>query len=964
MEKAMTTEMNRREFVEALAAGAATLRLVAHAPARAAAPGSSRQLVVPARVNPVLLHPDELRSKLDGEWQFRLDPQEKGLAEGWYANPGRFGDTVRVPGCWQGQGFGNEGFDEVWDFHFVTRTLRATYKGTGWYAKQFHFPAHWRGKRLWLNFGGVHPSAEVWLNGVWLGENDLPFVPFGFEVTDVARLGSPNVLTVRVHERNRQFGFAFNFQGNWSGLYRSVEATATGENSLDRLELYPEVERGRLRIKARVGGTLRLDAPLSLKVSLAPNAGDAPPETRTFALSSPEAEFEMSVSSPKLWSPDSPNLYRVDVILQRGGVTLDAQSERIGFVKLNTAGKHILINDEPYYLRGSGDFVSCPETGSPDTDRERWRRKLRTLRDYGYNYVRTQSYLYTPEYFDVADEVGLIVQSEMGVLGAFGGQSPRHVYQWPKPTPDNYPILKRQWNLSVMRDVNHPSANLYCMSNEYGKDTNFHRVAWQCYHDTKTLKPTALLIWTDGGYNPELPGDFVNWEAENDEKVDKPVIQHEFRWWSSFPDVRLMSRYNGAIRPYAAEMARRTAENLGQGHLLEAYADSSMHLQLIESKAKLEMCRNDHPRLAGICHFNAMDTNPSPQGVINEFYERKLADAATWRQTNGDTVVLCSLGFDDRVWVSGETRRCTLQVSDFGHPPFGAPSLEWNLVDANHSTLASGALKWTHEPFRTCKAGEINIPVPSIPQPQAARLAVRMMEGDRTVRNEWNVWLFPREAMEQGNCTIYGTPQYSWLKGMRDVAPIDPTRLVSGVPSLILTERLDEPLLAHMQKGGVVLLAATEGLVRPHPPNFGYGRYFFTPPANYPPYEDGQNGTVILSHAMLEGFPHEGCADLQFFRMIENAPPLDLEPFGFNDAEPVIRVIHRYMVCHPLAYLLERSVGSGRLIVCALQLDENWPEARYLLNTISRYARQSQKPRSPKASDEQLKGLMEALALS
>jgi hypothetical protein len=377
------------------------------------------------------------------------------------------------------------------------------------------------------------------------------------------------------------------------------------------------------------------------------------------------------------------------------------------------------------------------------------------------------------------------------------------------------------------------------------------------------------------------------------------------------------------------------------------------------------MCRADHPQLAGICHFDAMDANPSPQGVINEFYERKVVDSATWRQTNGDTVVLCSLRFDDRVLVSGETRRCTVQVSDFSHPAFEAPVLEWRLEDAERRTLASGVLRWKHEAFRTGKAGAIDIPVPSIARPKGGRLAARMVEGERTVRNEWSVWFFPGEGLKVEGCAVYGTPQYSWLKGLRNVASIDRARLASGGPSLILTEHLDDRLVSHMREGGVVFLAATEVLTRRHPPNpyFASGRYFFTPPANYPPYEDGQNGTVIVSHPMLDGFPHEGYADLQFFRMIENAPPLDLAPFGLNDAEPVIRVIHRYPVCRPLAYLLERGVGRGRLVICALQLDERWPEARYLLNAIGQYARQSKKPDCHEIRDEQLRRLLEASAL-
>ncbi|PIU40394.1 MAG: hypothetical protein COT00_01965, partial [Candidatus Omnitrophica bacterium CG07_land_8_20_14_0_80_50_8] len=130
-----------------------------------------------------------------------------------------------------------------------------------------------------------------------------------------------------------------------------------------------------------------------------------------------EIRFDLPIPSPKLWSPDEPNLYRVDALLYRGEEILDALVERVGFVRISTKGKHFLINDQPYYLRGTGDFAINPETGSPDTDRNRWRKKLTALKDYGYNYVRCQSYVPAPEYYDVADEVGLLIQGEMGMLG-------------------------------------------------------------------------------------------------------------------------------------------------------------------------------------------------------------------------------------------------------------------------------------------------------------------------------------------------------------------------------------------------------------------------------------------------------------------------------------------------------------------------------------------------------------------
>lgn len=894
--------------------------------------------LAPVRVNPALMHPDERRLSLAGEWRFRLDPNEEGIRQGWFDDIEAFADSIEVPGCWQGQGFGSDAKDTVWDFRLEARTFRATYTGTGWYGKRLQVPREWRGMRVWLNFGGVHPSADVWLNGVKLGENHAPLVPFGFEITDLIDPGRDNALIVRVHEQDRPMGFAYNWQGNWSGLYRSVEVTATGACFVERLCVYPEVAREKLRITAHTGGFAQFDSGLSLRLSAAAIGDDAPPLAAEVPIRSAATEFEIPIPGPRLWSPDAPNLYRVDAALLAGDQVLDALSERVGFVSLSTEGKHFLINGEPCYMRGTGDFLSNPETGCPDTDRERWRKKLRALREYGYNYVRCQSFAPAPEYFDVADEVGLLVQSEMGMLGAWAGQSPWHVYAWPQPMPGCGEALKGQWDCVVMRDVNHPSANIYCMSNELGKQTDFPRTAWQCCRDTKAIKPTAFVIWTDGGYDEHLPGDFVNAEADTDTKCTKPVIQHEFRWWSSFPDVRIMHKYSGAVRPYAAEIAIEAASRHGIADALPLAAANSQRLQFVEAKAKMENCRRDNPRLAGICHFNAMDANPSPQGVIDEFYERKHADAAAWRETNGDTVILASLGFDDRVLSSSDVLRCTLFVSDFSHPPLREPALDWRLT-ASGETLAAGRNTYPHQPYCTCPAGILEATIPATPRPVKARLEAMLREGDRGFTNQWDLWMFPQSAGLPSSVALYGKPEHTWLKTLQGVRSAGPRDLAGGV-RVVLTERLDDALAEFARAGGRIILAASEGLVRPFRPKFGFilGHYFFTPPANYPPYEDGHDGTIIIVHPILGDLPHEGFADLQFFRMIANSPPLELEPLGLNDGDPVIRVMHSYPVCRSLAYLVERGLGRGGMIICALDLDQSLPEARCLLAGMCEYA--------------------------
>ncbi|NQT92609.1 MAG: hypothetical protein HQ559_07605, partial [Lentisphaerae bacterium] len=724
-----------------------------------------------------------------------------------------------------------------------------------------------------------------------------------------------------------------------------VDLTASGPRRIEDLHLLPDVNKESLEVRARIDGRGNRE-PSRLRVTVTPwnCRGDA--LTRDFPVKGRLLTGNMVLVAPRLWSPDAPNLYRVDVELRCGRQVFDARSERVGFVDLAQKDKHFRINGKPYYIRGTGEFMPYPETGSPDTDRERWRRKLRALRDYGYNQVRCQSYAPPPEYLDVADEVGLLVQSEMGMLGAWGSNTRDHIYAWPQPSPVHNAHLREQWNAIVRRDVNHPSANMYCMSNELYRDTHYPRTARRCYRETKAIKPSAQVMWTDGGYNPDLPGDVINDISDRligDGQADcgKPVIEHEYKWWSSYPDVRAMHKYSGAVRPYGAEIALKAAERYGMGALLPAAAANSQRLQYIEAKGKMEALRRDKSeQIAGVSHFNACDANLSPQGVLDEFFEKKAVSADVWRRANGDAVILCGLNFDDRVLLSGESRAVDLFVSDYAHRSLKRPALRWSLRNGKRA-MAGGTLAWSHEPHRTVRAGTAEFAAPAARTPQKLRLRAEIRDGKRRVVNEWDLWVFPKSAALPEGVARYGAPRHTWLTGYKDLHSLSARQLAGRArPRLVLAEKLDRALLGYMQRGGGVLLAASEGLVRAMNPKLGLtvGRYFFTPPANYGPYEDGHDGSLILDHAMLGRFPHEGFADLQCYRMMAESPPLELEAFDLHRDDVVWRPFHSYSICRPLGYLLERRVGKGGLILCALDLNRDWPEARHLLQALCRYA--------------------------
>ena len=350
----------------------------------------------PVRVNPALRHSDEHFVCLDGRWQFRLDADDVGVEGRWFEKPEILKDIIRVPGCWQGQGYGNDGLEEIWDFKIKARIYQATYQGTAWYGYNFRVKEDWRNQKIWLNFGGVHPSADVFLNGRTIGSHSGSFVSFGYDMTPHIRFNEDNFLAVRVHERDRYLGFAYNWQGCWSGLYRSVELSATGSSWIEHCFLHPSPQRGKLYLQIQIKHASIPFEQLSLAISVENARAETEQELPKLCHEQPvevvshttNLNSSVPVPNAKPWSPDNPHLYRVDVSLRRNKETLDALSERVGFVSFSISGKQILINGEPYYLRGAGgEFNVSPDTGSPNPERETWVKRLRLARSYGFNYV-------------------------------------------------------------------------------------------------------------------------------------------------------------------------------------------------------------------------------------------------------------------------------------------------------------------------------------------------------------------------------------------------------------------------------------------------------------------------------------------------------------------------------------------------------------------------------------------------
>ena len=237
---------------------------------------------------------------LDGLWQFRIDPNDEGTSAGWFNANVPFPETIRVPGNWQAQGFGEP-----------RNHLSHDYQGKAWYRRTVTIPVHWAGQRVWLHLGGVTAVGEVYVNGQPAGSVDHYVTPFEFDITDLAGLGKENVISVQVdsksgcHDPHRDpivrpgpVGM-FNFWGHWGGLYRSVHLEARSDHRIDTLFVTSNVEKCIAQAKV----VLKRSAPGpawngTLAVSITPvNGGPTSSAEGTVHFGEGQVESEASVVS-------------------------------------------------------------------------------------------------------------------------------------------------------------------------------------------------------------------------------------------------------------------------------------------------------------------------------------------------------------------------------------------------------------------------------------------------------------------------------------------------------------------------------------------------------------------------------------------------------------------------------------------------------------------------------------------
>ncbi len=412
------------------------------------------------------------------------------------------------------------------------------------YRRHFLAPAEWKGKRVFVHFGGAMTAATVSINGHQFDEYKGGYTPFSFELTPHVKYGANNVLAVAVDSTERPdippFGDNIDYL-TFGGIYRDVELRVVPkifvENAYAKV-VRPLEDSRAVEVRCHLNGNA--EGPVTLTAELRDGAKVIKSASTTHPVGSDAYDITLdSLGAIDLWSLKNPRLYNVVVKLSAGSGITDEFHTRIGFREAKFTPQGFHLNGEAVKLRGLNRHQTFPYVGGAMPARVQRRDAWILRRELHCNLVRTSHYPQSPDFLDACDELGLLVLEEIPGWQHIGD----------KPWQD---IAVRNVGEMIRRDWNHPSIVLWGVRiNESGDNHDFYTRTNALAHSLDDARQTGgirynyaselledVFTMNDFGFplrapnhplylNTEFNGHmFSTKRFDNNERVAEHVIRH------------------------------------------------------------------------------------------------------------------------------------------------------------------------------------------------------------------------------------------------------------------------------------------------------------------------------------------------------------------------------------------------------------------------------------------------------
>ncbi|MFA7692964.1 MAG: glycoside hydrolase family 2 [Candidatus Hydrogenedentes bacterium] len=414
------------------------------------------------------------------------------------------------------------------------------------------------GVRTLLNFEAVDYRCEVRVNGEAVGSHQGGNMPFTFDITDVVKVGE-NEIIVRVEDETEAWQLrgkqVLKNRGIWytrvSGIWQSVWLEQVPLNYIEDIHLTTEAAAGSIEIKATVKGSENLD---KLRVLVKDGTDIVRKEE------GPASGLILKLQSPKLWTPDNPHLYDLEIeLLDNSGNSVD----RVGsYTGIRTVGKvrdkeghlRFTLNGEEIFHWGPLDQGWWPDGLLTPPSDAAMRYDVEFLKAAGFNMIRKHIKQEPRRYYYHCDQIGMMVWQDQ----PSGGENPRWVFlskepqdaQWPDDAHEQY-----MYEIKAMMDTlkNHPSIVVWVPFNEaWGQHRSIEVGEWVMGYDPGRL----VNIASGGNFFPV--GDIADAHA-----YPEPKFPFEADRYDAF--IKVVGEFGGHGYPVSDHLWDPQQKNWGYG---------------------------------------------------------------------------------------------------------------------------------------------------------------------------------------------------------------------------------------------------------------------------------------------------------------------------------------------------------------------------------------------------------------
>jgi beta-galactosidase len=470
------------------------------------------------------------RLSLDTNWKFHLgDDWAKGLrldkagANAGPASEKTFSDaawrTVNLPHDWAIE----LPFDKNADMNHGYRAVGPGFEtnSIAWYRRAFELSKSDEGKRIYLAFDGVYRDATVFVNGWIVRRHEGGYYPFREDISDVVKYGERNVIAVKVDATKFEGWF---YEG--AGIYRHawLEKTAPVAIAPDGIFVYSQFKNNvptgsaAIHVEADVLNTLTNVVKAVVNCEIISPDGKSVAKFKGSQQVAGELQatlkLQSKVSSPVLWSPESPKLYKLITTVSVDNKTLDQKETIFGIrTAVFDPDKGFVLNGKPYTIYGVCNHQDHAGVGTAIPDALQAFR-INQLKTFGCNGIRTSHNPPTAELLDAADRLGMMIMDENRLLGS-----------------DSENL--RKWDVMIRRDRNHPSIIIWSVCNEEGSvewNDQGRNTARSMQNYVHRLDPTRPVTYpapqgdTVGGINSVI--EVRGWNYHPGPDMDKYHAKH------------------------------------------------------------------------------------------------------------------------------------------------------------------------------------------------------------------------------------------------------------------------------------------------------------------------------------------------------------------------------------------------------------------------------------------------------